>query len=166
MSNITYTAFCDPSGGSRDSMTLAVAHREKDRAVLDVVREVTPQFSPEGVVRDFSELMKQYRVRRVRGDRFAGQWPREQFQKCGVYYEASAKPKAEIYREFLPAINSRRVELLDLHDFARSSGSSNEGRRVEDGTRSITRPMGMTMWPTPSPACSWTCCPAPRHRPA
>ena len=33
--NISYRAFADPSGGSRDSMTLAIAHRERDRAILD-----------------------------------------------------------------------------------------------------------------------------------
>ena len=34
-----YVAFCDPSGGSSDSMTLAITHREGDKVVVDAVRE-------------------------------------------------------------------------------------------------------------------------------
>ena len=41
-----YVAFVDPSGGSRDSFTLAIAHAEESAAVLDAVREVRPPFSP------------------------------------------------------------------------------------------------------------------------
>ena len=34
-----YVAFVDPSGGSADSMTLAIAHRDVDgRAILDAIR--------------------------------------------------------------------------------------------------------------------------------
>ena len=36
---VNYKSFCDPSGGSGgDSFTVAVAHREGDRRVLDAVR--------------------------------------------------------------------------------------------------------------------------------
>ena len=49
-----YVAFVDPSGGSADSMTLAIAHVEGDDAVLDAVREVIPPFSPEAVVSEFA----------------------------------------------------------------------------------------------------------------
>ena len=139
MGNATYTAFCDPSGGSRDSMTLAIAHREKTHAVLDVVREVKPPFSPEGVVKDFSDVLQQYRVRRVCGDRFAGQWPRERFQKCGIHYEASTKPKSTLYAELLPAINSGRVELLDLPRL-RSQLGQLERRTARGGRDSIDHP--------------------------
>jgi hypothetical protein len=55
LSTISYTGFTDPAGGSGgDSMTLAIAHIETQDgrrvAVLDVVREVRPPFSPEQVV--------------------------------------------------------------------------------------------------------------------
>ena len=45
-----YLAFVDPSGGSSDSMTMAIAHVEGDIAVLDVIREVIPPFNPSTVV--------------------------------------------------------------------------------------------------------------------
>ena len=111
--NIHYAAFTDPSGGSQDSFTLAIAHREKEKVILDCIREVKPPFSPEAVVKDFSSLLKRYRVHTVRGDRYAGEWPREQFRKNGINYRTADKPKSDIYRDFLPLINSARVELLD-----------------------------------------------------
>ncbi len=56
-----YRAFVDPSGGSADSMTLAIGHRASDRAVLDAIREVRAMpgktFSPESAVADFSALL-------------------------------------------------------------------------------------------------------------
>jgi hypothetical protein len=46
-----YCGFVDPSGGSADSFTLAVAHQDRgSRVVLDCVREVRPPFNPSEVV--------------------------------------------------------------------------------------------------------------------
>src|SRR2546423_13852836 len=64
-----YVGFVDPSGGSADSMTLAVAHKENGLAVLDLVREVKPPFSPETVVKEFADTLRRYRITRVTGDR-------------------------------------------------------------------------------------------------
>jgi hypothetical protein len=109
----TYVGFVDPSGGASDSFSVAVAHLENDTAVLDCVRERRPPFSPEAVVSEFADILKTYRVGTVRGDRYAGEWPREAFRKLGIEYFAAPKPKSEIYLAVLPAINSRRVDLLD-----------------------------------------------------
>ena len=110
-----YSAFVDPSGGSSDSMTLAIAHAERDGLVqLDAVREVRPPFSPEQVVSDFVQLLKTYGIRRVRGDRYAGEWAREPFRKLGIEYDLSEQPRSDLYRDLLPKLNSRQVELLDL----------------------------------------------------
>lgn len=113
MVDVTYSAFCDPSGGSSDSMTLAIAHREDGRAVLDLVREVRPPFSPEVVVEDFAETLRRYRVGQVSGDRYGAEWVSERFQKAGIQYRPAEKPKSDLYREFLPSVNSQSVELLD-----------------------------------------------------
>jgi hypothetical protein len=114
MAGTSYIAFVDPSGGSADSMTLAIAHKEGDRGVLDAIREVRPPFSPEAVVAEFCDLLKQYRLTEVTGDRYGGEWPREQFRKLNVTYNLSDRAKSDIYREVLPLLNSGKVELLDL----------------------------------------------------
>ena len=111
--SVRYVAFVDPSGGSVDAMTMAIAHREGKSAVLDAVREVKPPFSPEQVVADFAELLRRYRITRVHGDRFAGEWPREVFRNYGITYEASEKAKSDLYRDLLPRLNSGEVELLE-----------------------------------------------------
>lgn len=114
---VQYEAFVDPSGGSADSFTLAVGHHEERDgqpvAVVDLVRERRPPFSPEQVVSEFSEVLKTYRLTRVTGDRYAGEWPRESFRRHGVTYELAPKPKSDLYRDCLAIINSGRVELLD-----------------------------------------------------
>ena len=105
--------FVDPSGGSKDAFTLAIAHREHETVVIDCIREVRPPFSPEGVVFDFAETLKRYGINRVVGDRYAGEWPREQFRKYGITYDPSAEPKSYLYQNLLPVINSQKVLLLD-----------------------------------------------------
>jgi hypothetical protein len=109
----TYHAFCDPSGGSADSMTLAIAHLEGERATLDALREVRPPFSPEGVVRDFAALCQTYRITRISGDRYAGEWPREAFRRHGIAYEPAEQSASDLYRDLLPLLNASRVSLLD-----------------------------------------------------
>lgn len=46
ISGVTYSAFVDPSGGSADSMTLAIGHWQDDVVVIDAVRERRPPFNP------------------------------------------------------------------------------------------------------------------------
>jgi hypothetical protein len=106
-----YQAFVDPSGGSSDSFTLAIAHREDKRIVIDAVREVRPPFSPERVIEDFANLLKGYRVTLVRGDKYAGEFPRELFRKHGIAYRTSDKSKSDLYRDVLPILNSRSIVL-------------------------------------------------------
>jgi hypothetical protein len=108
-----YIAFVDPSGGSSDSMTLAICHRDGDRVVMDCLRERRPPFSPDDVVLEFAAALKSYGVTTVHGDRYAGEWPREAFARHGITYEVCATPKSDLYRDLLPTLNANRIELLD-----------------------------------------------------
>jgi hypothetical protein len=110
-----YLAFVDPSGGSSDAMTLAIAHRDElGIRILDCIREVRPPFSPESVVDEFCTVLSSYHVTKICGDRYAGGWPAEQFGKRGITYEPSEKVKNDIYRDMLPLLNSRKCQLLDI----------------------------------------------------
>ena len=112
MAQHRYFAFTDPSGGSgTDSFTLAIAHKEGDKAVIDAVHERKPPFSPETVVDDFCIVLKPYRISRVTGDRYAGEWPREQFRKRNINYVCSEKVRSDLYRDLLPKLNSGQVVL-------------------------------------------------------
>jgi hypothetical protein len=137
-----YCWFVDPSGGSSDSMTLAIAHREPNGvAVLDAIRERRPPFSPADVTAEFATLIKSYRCTSVVGDRYAGEWPRERMRIHGVQYELAEKPKSDIYRDQLPALNSGKVELLD-HPRLVAQICSLERRTARGGRDSIDHPPG------------------------
>ncbi|ASY69735.1 hypothetical protein [Sinorhizobium fredii] len=110
---VKYRAFVDPSGGSNDSFTLAIAHREGDQIVHDLTRERKPPFSPEATVAEFCRTLKDYGITEVTGDRYGGEWPREQFRKHGIGYRLSDKPRTDLYLELLPTLNSQKVDLLD-----------------------------------------------------
>jgi hypothetical protein len=111
--SVRYFGFVDPSGGSSDSMTMAIAHAENGRAVLDCIGERKPPFSPEAVVAEFAGTLKAYRVSTVKGDRYAGLWPRERFKVHGVDYAVAEMNRSELYLAFLPMLNSGRVDILD-----------------------------------------------------
>jgi hypothetical protein len=114
VSGIKYIAFTDPAGGSgTDAMTLAIAHHQGEHAVLDLLRERRPPFSPERVTEEFAQDLRRYGIHEVHGDRYAGEWPAEQFQKHQIRYKPSELPKSQIYQNVLPMLNSGRVELLD-----------------------------------------------------
>jgi hypothetical protein len=131
-----YIAFVDPSGGANDSMTLGIAHSEGDTAILDAVRETRPPFSPNAVVDDFVALLKAYHLSEVTGDRWGGEFVREQFERRGITYRVSEKSNSDLYREALPLLNSRRVELLDIPRLHAQLGAL-ERRTARGGRDSI-----------------------------
>jgi hypothetical protein len=130
-----HVGFVDPGGGGADAYTIAVAHREGERAVLDVVRERRGA-SPEAITAEFAALLKTYGLSTVTGDRYAGAWPPERFAAHGIVYQVSALTKSELYQALLPAVNSGRVELLDLPTL-RAQLVSLERRTARGGRDSI-----------------------------
>jgi hypothetical protein len=110
---IRYFGFVDPSGGSGDAMTLAVAHRDGDKVIVDCLRERRPPFSPDDVVVEFAATLKSYWIGTVQGDRYGGEWPRERFRVHGVTYEPCEQTKSDLYVNLLPALNATRIALLD-----------------------------------------------------
>jgi hypothetical protein len=141
MARSHYVGFVDPSGGSADSMTLAIAHRDGDRVVLDAVRERRPPFSPDDVTLEFAALLRAYRIREVSGDRYGGEWPAERFRARGITYVPAEKPKSDLYRDLLPILNAHRAELLDLPRLA-AQLCGLERRTTRGGRDSVDHPPG------------------------
>jgi hypothetical protein len=134
-----YVGFVDPSGGSNDSFTLAIAHREgvgkTKTAVLDLVRERVPPFSPEQVVQEFAGICKNYRISLVYGDRYGGEWVAEKFRLNGINYEPAERSKSELFGDLVSVINSRAVDLLDN---AKMAGQlTNLERRSRSGGKDL-----------------------------
>jgi hypothetical protein len=144
MEGTKYWAFLDAAEGSRsgDSMTLGIAHREGSRAVLDLVREVQPPFSPGQVIADtFAPILDQYGLREVTGDRHAVGFVAEGFSACGIKFVPSVHSKSELYAELLPLANTNMVELLD-HPALRTQLLALQRRSVRGGKDSIDHPRG------------------------
>jgi hypothetical protein len=56
-------------------------------------------------------LGQSYRVSRVTGDRYGGEFPRELFRKHGIAYDLAKQTKSELFRDLLPLLNSGRIVL-------------------------------------------------------
>jgi hypothetical protein len=104
-----YHAFIDPAGGRADEMTLAVAHREGDMAVLDCLRAIKPPFDTKATVQEFAEIMRSYRTSRCTGDKYAANWVTDSFREAGVYYSSSPRNRSEIYLESVGGFSQGRV---------------------------------------------------------
>ena len=134
---IQYVAFVDPSGGTSDSFTLAIAHWD-GVAILDLLREERPTedgpFQPARAAEGFCRDLQRYGVQEVEGDHYGGEWPREAFvrgfcehkgpcntsavggfcsQRFFAGYTLSEMPKREIYRTVLPLLTNKTARLLD-----------------------------------------------------
>jgi hypothetical protein len=111
-----YVAFVDMSGGSSDDATLAIAHAEGRRAVVDLVAKQSgsPPFNPRDAVRKFVGILKEYRIASVTGDQYAGQTFKADFETQGVTHRSAHRPKSNFYEALEPALNASEVELLDV----------------------------------------------------
>jgi hypothetical protein len=138
----SYVAFCDAAGGTgSDSFALAVAHRVADDAgtvVLDVLRERRPRFVPRDVVREFAELLKLYDVSEVQGDRFAGGFHADEWQRNGIAFKPAQYTTSENYLRTLPMLLSGRARLID-NSTLRSQLASLE-RHVSSGHEVVRHP--------------------------
>ena len=110
-----YVPFVDMSGGSNDDAVLAIAHKDGERLVLDLVASQpgAPPFNPRQAVAKFAAILKEYRISRVTGDAYAGQTFRADFAAHGIRYEVSTQSKHELYEAFEPLLTANEVELLD-----------------------------------------------------
>jgi hypothetical protein len=110
---IQYSAFVDPSGGRRDAFTVGIGHKDGERCVIDGVRACAAPFNPTAVTEECAELLRSYRVTRISGDRYAGEWPREQFRSHGINYETADRNRSELYLGLVAFVNGARVEIPD-----------------------------------------------------
>lgn len=104
-----YEAFVDPAGGGADEFCMAIGHPEQERVIVDLIE--ARKGTPAAIVAEYADLLKAYGVRRVTGDRYAGSWPADEFEKHGIRYDHAEKPRSELYIDALPAMRSGRVEL-------------------------------------------------------
>ena len=135
-----YTAFADPTGGGADEFCLAIGHHEGGKhIVIDVLR--ARKGTPADIVAEYAETLKSYNLRTVTGDRYAGSWPADEFRRHGINYRQAEKPKSDLYKDLLPALNSGRVE-IPPDDRLINQLAALERRTARGGRDSIDHPPG------------------------
>jgi hypothetical protein len=117
---VRYFGFIDAASGSgKDAFALGIAHRDGERAVLDVVSAWRPPFNPSGVIAEVATELKRYRLLQATGDRYAPGFVAEGFRAHGIKYQPSEQDRSGLYLELLPAVNAGRAVLLDDADLLR-----------------------------------------------
>jgi hypothetical protein len=113
---ITYVAFTDHSHGSADDATLAIAHAEGERLVLDLVmKQPRPApFSMFDVIPRFAAKAREYNVREVVGDAVGGPTYRDTWHKADMGYSVSTRTTSENYEDLEPLLNHGRCDLVDV----------------------------------------------------
>jgi len=105
--------FGDFSGNRSDPHVQCIGHAVGDKVVIDCLKVWTPPVDLDSMMAEAATLLKTYGISRVQGDNYAGDWPVQVFRKYGIEYEVCKKPKSELYLSLIPAICSKKVELLD-----------------------------------------------------
>jgi hypothetical protein len=109
-----YQAFVDSSGGSSDSFTMGIAHKEPSGlTIVDFLKEWAAPFRPNDVIAELAPILKRYKLHSCVGDRYAAGFQVDSFRANGITLEYSKLSRSEIYLETLPLINSGKVRLLD-----------------------------------------------------
>ena len=138
-SGTSYHAFTDPAGGGQDEFTLAIGHKDGDAVILDAVRGL--HGSPAEIAKEYAGFLHSYGIKRVTGDRYAGRWPRDEFQKHGIRYDVSELDRNGLYLEMLAALNSGCVELPPDQKLSRQLQAL-ERRTGRSGRDMIDHPPG------------------------
>jgi hypothetical protein len=87
------------------------------------------------------DILKQYRVTKVVGDAYGGEFPRSLFRKFGINYEVSELHRSELYTSFLPLVNARAVDLLDSDRMVQQF-TGLQRRTSRSGKDAVEKPRG------------------------
>jgi hypothetical protein len=138
---VAYFSFDDPMGGRGDFWAKAIAHKQQDKTVVDLIRAWPPSLGVHDIAKESAEVGKLYHCTKTTGDAYAGLWPTEAFAANGVTYEQCEKAKSDLYLGAIPLMSSKRVELPDsdrmLKEFRRLERKRGRGGKdaVQDGGR-------------------------------
>ena len=110
-----YKAFVDPSGLAvgGDAYTLAIAHKQDGRFVIDAVRSRSGPADPGEVTREYAALCDEYQIGAVVGDAYAREWVESAWHQGGLVYVRSELTASELYLEALPLFSRGLVSLPD-----------------------------------------------------
>ena len=115
-----------------------------------------PPFSPEAS-RRVRRALKLYRITKITGDHFGGEFVKEPFRRHGLSYELCKQPKSDLFRDMLPLLNAATSPCRGTIASSPRSSVWSGGCRAPAETASITRrahTMILRMLLRVSPRCS------------
>jgi hypothetical protein len=140
---IVYRAFCDAAGGTgSDSFTLCIAHRLYDQAgtvIIDALYERKPRFVPREVIAEYAQILKSYNVTEIQGDKYAGGFHADEWQRNGIQFTPCERTTSENYLYSLPMLLAGRVRLIDSATL-RTQLASLERRISPAGHETVSHP--------------------------
>ena len=103
------------SGGSSDDATLCIAHADGPKVVIDVIEKQagSAPFDPRKAVEKFVGILREYRVREITMDAYAGETFRRDFDGFGIDCRSYSGSASDLYELLEPVINAGEVELPD-----------------------------------------------------
>lgn len=111
---VNYTAFVDPAGGGQsnraDEFTMAIGYRNKEKRVI-VCGVWARRGSPAEIIKEYADILREYRCNTVYSDRFAGAYPAEEFSRNKVSLKYTDRNRSQLYSELLPVLNTGQIEL-------------------------------------------------------
>ena len=136
-----YFGFLDPSGGRHDAFTLAIAHQNygSDNIVLDLIRATRSPFDPSEVVKDYSDVLKAYRLSSALAITTAENGPRRSLPSTASPMSCARRPNQNCIWPLFRVFTSKRLELLDIEKM-KTEFRRLERRRGRSGKDTIDHP--------------------------
>jgi hypothetical protein len=132
--NTTYLAYQDAaSGGGEDSFALAIAHRERDIVILDLLHERRPRFVAYEVIAEYAQILKAYGISEIHGDRYAFQLFADEWRKHHIIAREPEASTTENYLRALP-LESRQRSRRSRRRSLRSTRDRQQPLRIYPGS--------------------------------
>jgi hypothetical protein len=109
--HVQYVAAIDVSGGRSDAAACAIAHREGQRVIVDVVRREPSPHDPKAVSTRFAALLATHRLSHAIADNYAAEFSRSVYASAGITLTDAGVTRSEAYLHLLPLLTTGRVEL-------------------------------------------------------
>lgn len=141
-SGLRYFAAVDVSGGRADSYCLTIAHNDSGIAVVDLVEERRSPLDPLAVTKELAQIVKEYGIGKVIGDRYAGEFASKSWENEGISYETASIDKSEAFLQF-GAIMSMGKALIPKNEVLTRQFISLERKALASGREQVDHPIGL-----------------------
>ena len=112
-SGVFYRAYADTSGGasSGDYYTLAIAHKEGEKFIVDVIRGKQGPFDPYALTEEYCALCRQYKIGTIYTDSYAAEWVAQAFRDAGMIHATIDMRASQLFQEAEPVFMRGMIEL-------------------------------------------------------